>query len=174
MTKLYSKHCDEYYKVYPKIYSFFTSDKKRLSALVIFKKLSTAVMYSAYVLLIVILAAKKSEKLIRAVLVPAAVFLIVTVIRNRINAPRPYEKYPLSAVIPKSTRGRSCPSRHSACAMIISLACLYVNIPSGAALILLSILIAVSRPLMGVHFPLDAAYGLLAAAALGIIGFFVI
>ena len=131
-------------------------------------------MYAAYIFLLVFLGITGDMRIIRAVVVPAFVFLFVTVVRKGINAPRPYERYPIKPVIPKSTRGKSCPSRHTACAFIIALAVMYVNVPLGICLFLLSVFIGISRPIMGVHFPLDVTFAAAIAVVLGIVGFFVI
>lgn len=174
MTDFYIKSCERFYEKYLRIYEWFTASQKRVSGLKIFKSLSTAVMYAAYILLLVFLGVAGDMRIIRAVVVPAFVFLFVTVVRKRINAPRPYERYPIKPVIPKSTRGKSCPSRHTACAFIIALAVMYVNVPLGICLLLLSVFIGISRPIMGVHFPLDVTFAAVIAVVLGIVGFFVI
>lgn len=174
MIGFYNKSCERFYEKYPRIYEWFTASQKRVSGLKIFKSLSTAVMYAAYILLLVFLGATGDIRIIKAVVVPAFVFLFVTVARKGINAPRPYERYSIKPVIPKSTKGKSCPSRHTACAFIIALAVLYVNVPLGICLLILSVFIGISRPVMGVHFPLDVTFAAVIAIVLGIIGFFVI
>lgn len=174
MTDLYNKLCEEYYKKYPSVYDYFTSSDTRIKALKIFKTLSTVIMYAAYVILLAYLAFSRDMRIIKAIAVPAFVFLLVTAVRKGINAPRPYEKYPIKPVLPKATKGKSCPSRHTACAVVIALACLYVNIPAGIFLLLLAAAIAVSRPLMGVHFPLDVIFGALLAIIPAVIGYAII
>ena len=174
MTDLYNKSCERFYENYPRIYEWFTASEKRVSGLKNFKSLSTAVMYGAYILLLVFLGASGDMRIIKAVAVPAFVFLFVTVVRKGINALRPYEKYPIKPVIPKSTKGKSCPSRHTACAFIIALAVLYVNVPFGICLLVLSVFIGISRPVMGVHFPLDVLFAAVIAIILGILGFYII
>lgn len=174
MTNFYNKHCEDYYKKYPAVYDFFTASQMRIKVLNIFKTLSTVIMYAAYIILLAFLGINGDMRIIRAIAVPAFVFLLVTAVRKGINAPRPYEKYPIKPVLPKATKGKSCPSRHTACAVVIALACLYVNVPVGIILLVLSVLIAVSRPLMGVHFPLDVIFGAVLAVIPAVIGFFVI
>lgn len=174
MTDFYNKSCERFYEKYPRIYEWFTASEKRVSGLKVFKSVSTAVMYAAYILLLVFLGVSGDMRIIRAVVVPAFVFLFVTVVRKGINAQRPYEKYSIKPVIPKSTKGKSCPSRHTACAFIIALAVLYVNVPIGICLLILSVFIGVSRPVMGVHFPFDVLFAAVIAVFLGIIGFYVI
>lgn len=174
MTNFYNKHCEDYYKKYPSVYDFFMSSKQRIKALKIFKTGSTVIMYAAYIILLVFLGGTRDLRIIKAVAVPAFVFLLVTAVRKGINAPRPYEKYPIKPVLPKATKGKSCPSRHTACAVVIAIACFYVNVPVGVILLVLAALIAVSRPLMGVHFPLDVIFGAVMAVIPAVIGFYLI
>lgn len=174
MTDFYNKSCERFYKKYLRIYEWFAASEGRIRGLKIFKSVSTAVMYAAYIFLLVFLGITGDMRVIRAVVVPAFVFLFVTVVRKGINAPRPYERYPIKPVIPKSTRGKSCPSRHTACAFIIALAVMYVNVPLGICLLVLSVFIGISRPIMGVHFPLDVLFAAAISVIFGIIGFFVI
>ena len=174
MNNFYNKHCEKYFEKYPAVYEYFTSSESRVKALKIFKTASTVIMYAAYIFLLVSLAAAKDTRIIKAAAVPAFVFFLVTAVRKGINAPRPYEKYPIKPVLPKATKGKSCPSRHTACAVVIALACLYVNTPAGIFLVILAALIAVSRPLMGVHFPLDVIFVALLAVIPSIVGFYLI
>lgn len=174
MTKFYKNHCEDYFKKYPSVYDYFTSSESRIKALKIFKTGSTVIMYAAYIILLAFLVINRDMRIIKALAVPAFVFLLVTVVRKGINAPRPYEKYPIKPVLPKATKGKSCPSRHTACAVVIAVACLYVNVPVGIALLMLATLIAVSRPLMGVHFPLDVVFGAVLAVIPAVIGFYII
>ena len=77
-------------------------------------KLLPGIVYASYPLMVVYLAVCRSADLLRGILVPAAGFLLVTVLRACINAPRPYEAMDIPAITPKDTRGKSFPSRHAA------------------------------------------------------------
>ena len=83
-------------------------------------KVITDVVYVAYPCLLVWLtyaaatgAAGAAGMLLRAALVPGISFVLVTVLRKVINAPRPYEVFDVAPVIPKDTRGNSFPDRKS-------------------------------------------------------------
>lgn len=172
----YRKHCDEYFNRYIKIFKYFTGRPKLKTVLVTVSKLFTAAVYFAYVFLLISTAVTYglSEKLIRVTAVPAAAFAIVTVIRKKINAPRPYEKYPVTPLVKKSTKGNSCPSRHSACAFIIALACLYADPVFGVVMTVIAAAVAAFRPVSGVHFPYDVVFGMLLSLIIGVIGFWII
>ena len=82
--------------------------------------LLTAVGYIAYPLLVILLAATGSPLLVRAVAIPAAAFVAVSLLRRVLDAPRPYEKDGIDPIINKDTKGRSFPSRHAfSMAMIV-------------------------------------------------------
>ena len=176
MPKFYDIHRKNFPGKYAKWESFFKKDTRRIKALKIFGKLSTGVVYIAYILLIAYVTLFDEGRLLRSIVVPGAIFAVTTLVRKGINAPRPYEYggAPIVPLVPKSTKGNSCPSRHTACAFAIALAALYVNIPAGIALTILAALIGISRPIMGVHYPLDVAFGAMIALVIGIIGFWVI
>lgn len=167
---IYDSHRRSFAEKYPSWERWFLEKPSRVKALSLFKTLSTVVMYAAYIGVLSFFGITRDPMLIKALLVPAAIFLIVTAVRSGINAPRPYELFDIKPLLPKSTKGKSCPSRHSACAFAIAIACTYVSIPFGVVMFVLAAVIAASRPIMGVHFPADVAFGLIIAAAIGALG----
>ena len=52
------------------------------------------------------------EVFLKVLLIPAATFIVVSLIRTRINEPRPYEVEDIIPLIKKDTKGKSMPSRH--------------------------------------------------------------
>ncbi|MCM1524683.1 MAG: phosphatase PAP2 family protein [Ruminococcus sp.] len=176
ILKAYQNHCDSYYRQYIKIFGFFSRHKKLKAVFVIISKLLTLSVYFAYAAALAYAAVKYglSERLLRTVAVPASAFAAVTLIRKKINAPRPYEKYPIVPLVHKSSKGNSCPSRHSACAFIIALTCCYLDPAFGAVMLIIAASVAASRPVSGVHFPLDAVFGALLSSVIGVAGFRII
>ena len=61
------------------------------------------------------------------------VFAGVTLLRVLVNETRPYERYGQPSVFHKTTKGKSFPSRHTACAFIIGMTFLFIHVPSGIA-----------------------------------------
>ncbi len=153
---------------------WFRADERRLKALRAADKLTAAAGYAAYPILELYLIFTKDIRIIRCTLVPLIAFVLTTVIRSTINAPRPYEKLDITPLIKKDTRGNSFPSRHTACIVIIAAAWYYIFPPVGIFLTAVSIIIMVIRPLSGVHFPVDVAAGAILSALCGIIGFVLI
>ena len=51
---------------------------------------------------------------------------------------------------------------------------MYISLPFGIVMMIIALLIAASRPVMGVHFPLDVVFGAVLSLAVGVVGFRVI
>lgn len=136
-------------------------------------KILPGIVYASYPMLIVYLALCSRENLLRGILVPAAGFLLVTVLRAWINAPRPYEAMDIPAITPKDTKGKSFPSRHAACGAVIAVTAIFTAPVLGWFLLAVSLLIAVSRVLAGVHYVKDVLAGWLLGAAIGLLGFLI-
>lgn len=81
--------------------------------------------------------------------------------------PRPYETLGIPAITKKDTVGKSFPSRHAACGSVIALTALWAAPPLGYVLVVVSLLIALSRVLAGVHFIRDVLSGWLLGAIIG-------
>lgn len=92
-------------------------------------------------------------------------FVLVSLVRKAIDAPRPYELYGFYEDKPKEREGRSFPSRHAYSAFSIATAAFSVHPLLGGAFILLASLMCASRVLLGIHFIRDVVCG----ALLGII-----
>lgn len=159
---------------YKKISDWFGENPVRLTVLKILNKLTVYMGYGFYAALLIFLAVTMDIRIIRCIAVPAVTFVLATVIRSGINAPRPYEKLKITPLIPKSTKGNSFPSRHTVCIGIIAAAWLYVSVPAGIILCIVTLITMIIRPLMGVHFPRDTVMGAVFAAVCGIVGFIII
>lgn len=123
----------------------------------------TVLIYMA--LLIYCLIQGLYHQLFNAVLTPAITFIVVTIVRRLINAPRPYKVYPIKPLIEKNKAGESFPSRHTLSITIIAMAGLYIWWPAGVVLWVMSVCMGISRVVAGVHFPRDV----LAAAMISIV-----
>ena len=133
-------------------------------------RLLPGIVYVSYPLMLLYLLIFSPHDLLRGVLVPLAGFLLCTVIRKGINAPRPYESMGIPAVTPKETSGKSFPSRHAACGSVIALTALFLIRPLGIALLVISLLIPLSRVLAGVHYIRDVLAGWALGAIVGLVG----
>ena len=109
----------------------------------------------------------------RAILVPGFVFLGGTVLRAKLNFPRPYEQPGFTPLVEKETRGRSFPSRHALSAAVLAMVWLYFYSAAGVVMVVVAAAICVLRVLAGVHFPRDVLAGAALGFALGYVGMWI-
>ena len=103
--------------------------------------------------------------------IPASGFVILSFLRKKINAPRPYEEWDIKPLLDRDSPGQSMPSRHVFSATIISMACLHASLSVGVILLVLSALLGLVRVLGGVHFPKDVVVGYICALVWGVLFF---
>ena len=159
---------------YERIEAWFGVHPVLLRALVGLNCWLPRLVYGVYPLVVLYLAIHKDERIFRVLLVPAAAFATVTVLRRVRDTPRPYEELDFTPLIPRAKKGQSFPSRHTASASVIAAACWSVWPPLGAALAAVALLIAVVRPLGGIHYIRDTVAGLLLGLAFGLVGFVIV
>ena len=97
-------------------------------------------------------------------------YVAVTVVRRLINAPRPYELYDFYEVKPKEKSVQSFPSRHCYCAFAIATLLWVIHPLVTVVLLAVSLTIAVTRVLLGIHFIRDVVCGALIGVITGVIG----
>ena len=103
--------------------------------------------------------------------VPASGFVILSLFRKKINAPRPYEEWAISSLLDRDSPGQSMPSRHVFSATIISMACLHASLTMGLICLTLSAFLGLVRVLGGVHYPKDVVVGYICALVWGVLFF---
>ncbi|MGN0295218.1 MAG: phosphatase PAP2 family protein [Lachnospiraceae bacterium] len=160
-----------YEQFYSRISAPFRKHPAWIRDLNLLNRFLTGAVYVIYPLFLIWLMWKRDIRWIRAAAVPAVFFVLLSVVRKRINRPRPYETWNLSPLIKKDTRGQSMPSRHIFSAAVISMAFLSVCMPMGFFFLAWSCLLAAVRVLGGVHYPSDVICGLLAGILSGLLIF---
>ena len=104
-------------------------------------------------------------------IVPASGFVILSLFRKKINAPRPYEEWDIKPLLDRDSPGQSMPSRHVFSATIISMTCLHASLSIGVILLVLSALLGLVRVSGGVHYPKDVVVGYICGLVWGVIFF---
>ncbi len=152
-----------------KQYERLTAPLRRLkcgrSLLTWMNRLTTVAIFLSYPIFLLLRLMAKDEALGYYIAIPAASFLLVSLIRRGLNFPRPYEKLAIEPLIHKTTKGKSFPSRHVFSATMIALTVLTVYPVWGSCLIGVSVLIALCRVFACVHFPMDVLAGMGCAIA---------
>ncbi|MBQ8279030.1 MAG: phosphatase PAP2 family protein [Roseburia sp.] len=159
---------------YIKITEPLREDPEKTKWIVRLNQILTGVVFLLYPLYVAVLFCEKNPSLLKVILVPAVSFVLVTIFRKVLNAPRPYEKFDIPPVIEKDTRGKSFPSRHVFSVFIIAMAIFYLYPGPGILIGLIGVAMAVIRVYGGVHEPRDVIAGALVGLACGIIGFYLI
>ena len=144
-----------------------------LSLLRTFNRFMTVVMPIVYLTLLVITYLQEGlgKQVLMYVFVPASGFVILSLFRKKINAPRPYEVWEIVLLLDRDSPGQSMPSRHVFSATIISMACLHANLSVGFILLILSAILSLVRVLGGVHYPKDVLVGYACGLVWGVIFF---
>ena len=131
------------------------------------------VMACVYIILCIFVIFVNPVFAIRFMGVPLGTVVVVTIIRRVINRPRPYETLDFVPIqyTDKKRGGKCFPSRHCARAGVIAIATLALMPWIGIVMLALSIFVALSRVLAGVHYLVDVLCGLGFGLVVGLIGF---
>lgn len=136
--------------------------------------LTTGIVYAAYLLYLGFLLLTDIPRLLPAILIPGIGFVLLSLIRDRINAPRPYEALDIRPLLAKDTKGHSFPSRHVFSVFVIAFT-VGIHIHwIGIALGVVGLLISLIRVLAGIHFPRDVIAGMLSGIGCSLIGFLIL
>lgn len=138
-----------------------------------FNRFMTVVMPIVYLTLLTTIYFREGfgKQVLMYVFIPASGFVILSLLRKKINAPRPYEEWDINPLLDRDSPGQSMPSRHVFSATIISMACLHASLTMGMICLTLSALLGLVRVLGGVHFPKDVLVGYICALVWGVIFF---
>lgn len=158
---------------YIKITEPMRQDSEKTKKIISINQILTGVVFLVYPLYMAVLYGEKDPKLFKVVFVPAISFVLVTIIRRLINAPRPYEKFEIPPVIEKDTKGKSFPSRHVFSIFIIAVTIFYSHPGPGILIALMGVVMAFIRVYGGVHEPRDVIAGAVIGLLCGVVGFYV-
>ena len=162
------------YLFYERVRPFFVTHPYYLSLLKWTNRLVTLLMALLYfyVLWAAYLKASKTWIVLAYLLVPATGFIVLSVIRKRMNWPRPYELGTFPPLLNREGKGSSMPSRHVFSAAIISTVAWGVHPLLSVLGLSLALLLSGVRVLAGVHFVRDVVVGFLSAILWGFFWFY--
>jgi len=135
-------------------------------------KIITYFVYAVYPIVLILLISNRDPRFWRVLLAPSIFFVLVSIFRKVVNAPRPYEVTGNEPIIKKETEGNSFPSRHVFSVFVIATTLYFISNPLGIFLMLAGIILAVLRVVGGVHFPRDVIAGAIIGIISGILGFY--
>ena len=167
----------KYMKNYQEWYDHMDANIKNkpflLSLLRSFNRFMTVVMPMIYLTLLVITYFQEGlgKQVLIYVFIPASGFVILSLLRKKINASRPYEEWDIKPLLDRDSPGQSMPSRHVFSATIISMACLHASLTMGMICLTLSAFLGLVRVLGGVHFPKDVVVGYICGLVWGVLFF---
>lgn len=167
----------KYMKNYQEWYGHMAANIKNkpflLSLLRTFNRFMTVVMPMIYLTLLAITYLQQGlgKQVGIYLFIPASGFVILSLLRKKINAPRPYDVWEIVPLLDRDSPGQSMPSRHVFSATIISMACLHTSLTMGMICLILSAFLGLVRVLGGVHFPKDVVVGYMCALVWGMIFF---
>ena len=167
------KYMKNYQEWYDHIAGNIENKPFLLSLLRTFNRFMTIVMPIVYLTLLTTIYFREGfgKQVLMYVFIPASGFVILSFLRKKINAPRPYEEWDIKPLLDRDSPGQSMPSRHVFSATIISMACLHASLTMGMICLTLSALLGLVRVLGGVHFPKDVLVGYICALVWGVIFF---
>lgn len=144
-----------------------------LSLLRTFNRFMTVVMPIVYLTLLTTIYFREGfgKQVLIYVFIPASGFVILSLLRKKINAPRPYEVWEIVPLLDRDSPGQSMPSRHVFSATTISMACLHASLTMGMICLTLSAFLGLVRVLGGVHFPKDVVVGYICGLVWGVLFF---
>ena len=167
----------KYMKNYQEWYDHVAANIKNkpflLSLLRTFNRFMTVVMPMIYLTLLATTYLQQGlgKQVLIYVFIPASGFVILSFLRKKINAPRPYEEWDIKPLLDRDSPGQSMPSRHVFSATIISMACLHASLTMGMICLTLSAFLGLVRVLGGVHYPKDVVVGYICGLVWGVIFF---
>lgn len=167
------KYMKNYQEWYGHIVGKIKNKPFLLSLLRAFNRFMTVVMPMIYLTLLATTYLQQGlgKQVLMYVFIPASGFVILSLLRKKINAPRPYEVWEIVPLLDRDSPGQSMPSRHVFSATIISMACLHTSLTMGMICLILSAFLGLVRVLGGVHFPKDVVVGYICGLVWGVLFF---
>lgn len=162
-----------YIDFYNNIFNWFNEKKYRFTVLKCLYLYLPYVFVLSYIILLIytfvnyLFHQGDLSIFLKIILIPLISFIVLSIIRKIINEKRPYEKYKITPLIQKKTKGKSMPSRHTFSACIISMSWFYVNTAVGIVFMVLTVVVGCTRFLAGVHYLKDNIVSVIVGIVIG-------
>ncbi len=147
----------------------------RLSrVLVMLSKSITLSVYIFYPIFLILAFLIFGFGALKLALVPLISIILLSLLRTKLNLPRPYEKMEIIPLYSKKTVGKSFPSRHTFAIFIIAFSLYFASSFLFILFTIFGIILALLRVLLGVHYVRDVLAGFLFAVISALIGYVLI
>ncbi len=150
--------------IYMQVYNFIQAHPRLHKPVVFVNDVSPKIMMVLFYGLMPVLVVMLDFRVIAFAAFPLIELLTVTKFRDKIDRPRPFDVLDVTPLEEHSS-GHSFPSLHCSSSFVITMALFYINPLLGTIGLTVSVLVALSRLLAGVHYPSD----ILAGIAIGVL-----
>lgn len=143
---------------------------------IIIAKYSYPFFYAVYVVGFALSLFQGRKTVFEYLFIPFTVYLINNTLRSSLKRKRPFNELDITPLLQHKS-SPSCPSNHTACAMVIALS--FLNVISfynilwlnviGVLILISGIFTGLSRVVCGIHYPKDILLGYI----IGIFGFII-
>lgn len=153
-------------KIYMLVYGFVQKHKALHRPIIFINDISPKIMMVLFYGLMPILALRLDPRIFIFAALPLIELVSVTKFRDKIDRPRPFDVLDVTP-LEKHSSGHSFPSLHCSSSFVITMALFYIHPWLGAAGLTVSVFVALSRLLAGVHYPSDILAGTLIGLLFG-------
>ena len=140
-----------------KIHNFVMKHKKLHKPVIFLNDKAPKVMMVLFYGLMPILVVMRDIRVIAFAACPLIELTLVTKFRDKVDRPRPFDVLDITPL-----------ESHCSSSFVITTSLFYINPYLGIIGLIVSIVVAVTRLLVGVHYPLDVLTGILIGLAFGI------
>lgn len=154
-------------KIYMHIYGFVQRHPSTHRPIIFLNDSTPKLLMLIFYGLMPILVLMLNIKVIPYAAFPMIELLIVTKFRNMIDRPRPFDVLDVTPLENHSS-GHSFPSLHCSSSFVITTALFYISPVLGIISLIISIIVAATRLLAGVHYPTDVLAGIIIGLLFGI------
>ncbi len=154
-------------KLYMSVYNFVQKHRFLHKPIIFINKISPQIMMVLFYGLMPVLIISRDIRIIAFAFFPLAELILVTKFRDKIDRPRPFDVLDVTPLENHSS-GHSFPSLHCSSSFVITMALYYIHPFVGSVGLIVSIFVAVSRLLSGVHYPSDIIAGIIIGTVFGL------